>query len=156
MASAHRNPYKIGTNQLARCANATARDYHLSSHFQRRKLKPKPRQGEVDASNHREGRNYPYPSRPQVSCRTSGEPRCDNANHQCPDCRRGRPAIPVHRRSKKAHCWIGDIGCVLRTRKHDTERRKHSEQRKVLCDRYHVQEAKCRPERECKAAERSR
>lgn len=43
---------------------------------------------------------------------------------------------------------------MMRAREHDAERRENGEKSKVLCECNHVEEAKCRPERECKAAER--
>jgi hypothetical protein len=115
-------------------------------------LKPKPRQREVDANDHREDGNYPHPSRPNISRRTSGEPRSNKAYQQCTECGRRSPPVPVHRWSKKSHRRIGNVARMMRTPKHDAERWEDGEQGQILCNSDYVENRECRSKRKYEAA----
>jgi hypothetical protein len=86
------------------------------------RLEPKPRNCEVNARDHRWDGGHPQQPRPEPACPSVRQERSDETKHECSDCGRGRPAVPVHFGGKQLERRVDDIPETMQAHHDDPER----------------------------------
>ncbi len=117
-------------------------------------LHSKPRDGEVDARDHRDDRANPHPPMPKPAPPTIRQKGGDHADHEGANRRRGSPAIPPHFGREERHCGIHNIAGAMHAWKYDSERRIDGEKCKPPCPCDNIYERERRSGGKCKSLER--